>query len=109
MEDAAEPARELSFDEALTLGVHMLQMGALEDAERLYRALTDIAPDDPNVLHFSGVLAHQQGRSDEGIALIQRSLKIKADQPDWYSNLGIVYNAAHRFDDAIAAYQHAIT
>ena len=108
MEEAATTPTELSFEEALSLGVQMLRMGALEDAERLYRTLSSISPDDANVLHFSGVLAHQQGRTDEGIALIQRSLEIQSDQADWYSNLGIVYNAAHRFGDAIAAYERAI-
>ena len=108
MEDAATTPTELSFEEALALGVQMLKMGALDDAERLYRTLREIAPEDPNVLHFSGVLAHQQGRTDEGIALIQRSLELDSKQADWYSNLGIVYNAAHRFDDAIAAYERAI-
>jgi predicted TPR repeat methyltransferase len=108
MEDATETPREISFEEALSLGVHMLRVGALDDAERLYRALSDMAPNDPNVLHFSGVLAHQQGRSDEGLALIQRSLELQSDHADWYSNLGIIHNAAHRFEDAIAAYERAI-
>ncbi len=106
--DTADSPKEVTFDEALLLGVQMLRMGALDDAARLYGALTNMAPDDPNVLHYSGVLAHQQGRSDEGIALIKRSLEISADQPDCYSNLGIIYNATHRFDDAIAAYERAI-
>ena len=44
---------ELSFEEALSLGVQMLRAGALEDATRLYGALSRIAPADPNVLHFS--------------------------------------------------------
>jgi predicted TPR repeat methyltransferase len=37
-----------------------------------------------------------------------RSVELQPDQPDWFSNLGIVYNALHRPDDAIAAYQRAI-
>lgn len=108
MDDATATASELSFDEALSLGIRMLQAGALEDAARLYDALTRLAPDDPNVLHYSGVLAHQRGHSDEAIALIRRSLDIVPDQPDCYSNLGIIYNATHRVDEAIAAYQRAI-
>jgi predicted TPR repeat methyltransferase len=108
MEEAVATRTELSFDEALSLGVQMLRAGALDDATRLYRVLSDMAPNDPNVLHFSGVLAHQQGRSDEAIALIQRSLELQSDQADWYSNLGIVYKATQQFDKAIAAYERAI-
>jgi predicted TPR repeat methyltransferase len=110
MEDATETTEktELSFDEALTLGTHMLQMGALEDAARLYEMLNQMAPNDPNVLHYSGVLAHQQGRSEDAIALIRRSLEIDDTQADCYSNLGIIYNALHRPEEAIAAYEQAI-
>ena len=108
MEEAVATPTELSFDQALSLGVQMLRVGALDDAERLYRVLGEMAPGDPNVLHFSGVLAHHQGRSDEAIALIQRSLELQSDQADWYSNLGIVYKATQQFDKAIAAYERAI-
>ena len=108
MEEAVATRTELSFEEALSLGVQMLRVGAFDDAERLYRVLGQMAPADPNVLHFSGVLAHHQGRSDEAIALIERSLELQSDQADWYSNLGIVYKATQRFDKAIAAYERAI-
>ena len=108
MDDATATATELRFEDALSLGIDMLRMGAFEDAERLYRTLREIAPDDPNVLHFSGVLAQQQGRSEEAIALVERSLQLQSDQADWHSNLGILYNAVHRFDEAIGAYQRAI-
>jgi predicted TPR repeat methyltransferase len=108
MEEEQVTNREYTFDEALHIGVQMLRMGAFDDAARLYRALNSMSPDDPNVLHYSGVLAHQQGRSDEGLALIKRSLEIAPGQPDCYSNLGIIYQSQSRFEDAIAAYQQAI-
>jgi predicted TPR repeat methyltransferase len=53
------------------------------------------------------VLAHQQGRSDEAVALIEKSLRLGPDA-DAYSNLGIVHQSAGRLDEAIAAYRHAI-
>jgi predicted TPR repeat methyltransferase len=108
MNDAAVDVGNFSFEEALDLGVHMIQVRALEDAERLYAELAKVAPDDPNVLHFSGVLAQLQGRSDEALSLIRRSLELESDRADWFSNLGIVYNALHRPDDAIDAYRRAI-
>jgi predicted TPR repeat methyltransferase len=59
-------------------------------------------------LHFSGVLAHQQDRGDEAVALIERSLQLQPDQPDWHSNLGIVLQEHLRLDEAITAYERAI-
>ncbi len=60
-------------------------------------------------LHFSGVLAHQQARADDAVALIERSLELEPERADWHSNLGIVLQDRLRLDDAIAAYRRAIT
>lgn len=108
MEDRAVREREISFDEALRLAIHLLMIGEYDDAERVCGVLRQLEPNDPDVLHYCGVSAHHQGRSDEGIALIQRSLELQPDQADCHSNLGIIYNARRRVDDAIAAYQRAI-
>ena len=70
--------------------------------------MLQVAPDHPDALHFSGVLAHQQGRGDEAVALIQRSLTLTPNRADAHSNLGIVFQSNGRLDEAIAAYQRAI-
>jgi predicted TPR repeat methyltransferase len=54
------------------------------------------------------VLAHQQGRNNEAIALVERSLAEAPDQADWFSNLGIILQSDGQLDKAIAAYQRAI-
>ena len=69
---------------------------------------SSVAPDHPDALHYAGVLAHQHGRSDEALALIERSLELAPDQPDWYSNLGIVLQARGDLEGAIEAYRRAI-
>ena len=67
-----------------------------------------VAPDHPRALHYAGVLAHQQGRDDEALALIERSIALAPGQADWHSNLGIVLQSAGRLDGAIEAYRRAI-
>ena len=54
------------------------------------------------------MLAHQQGRNGEAVALIERSLALVPDQADWYSNLGIVFQSDGRLDTAIDSYRRAI-
>ena len=100
--------RKVSLDEATSMAILFLQNEQPEDAERLLRAVLDTDPTKPLALHFAGVLAHQQKRFDEGIALIERSLEADPSQADWHSNLGIVLKAAGRFDDAMNAYSRAI-
>jgi predicted TPR repeat methyltransferase len=65
-------------------------------------------PDHAGALHFSGVLAHQQERGDEAVALIERSLGLEPGRADWHSNLGIVLQDGLRLDEATAAYERAI-
>src|SRR5512142_1355721 len=92
---------EISLDEAISIAILLQKNEQLADAERLYGKILDAAPDHPDALHFAGILAHQQGRSEEAIALIERSLQRQPDRADCYSNLGIVFKALGRFDDAI--------
>jgi predicted TPR repeat methyltransferase len=77
-------------------------------AEDIYRTVLEAAPNHADALHFSGVLAHQRGRTEDAVALIERSLELQPERADWYSNLGIVQQERLRLDDAIAAYRRAI-
>jgi Flp pilus assembly protein TadD len=52
--------------------------------------------------------AHQEGRSEEAVTLIRRSLELEPDRADWHSNLGIVLRDRLELDEAIAACRRAI-
>lgn len=108
MEQPEPPARELTLDEAVALAI-LLQKGAqLVEAHELYRRVLDVAPNHPEALHYSGVLAHQQGQHEEAVALVERSLALAPDRADWHSNLGIILQSTRKFDGAIDAYRRAI-
>jgi predicted TPR repeat methyltransferase len=77
-------------------------------AEDIYRSVLEIAPEHADALHFSGVLAHQQARGEQAVALIESSLALEPDRADWHSNLGIVLQDRLELDEAILAYQRAI-
>jgi predicted TPR repeat methyltransferase len=106
-EDEA-PTRELTLDEAVALGVALQKNEQFAEAGELYRRVLDTSPAHSAALHYSGVLAHQQGKNDEAIALIERSLALAPDQADWFSNLGIIFQSDGQLDSAIAACQRAI-
>jgi predicted TPR repeat methyltransferase len=101
--------RALTVDEAVAIALVLHQSEQWGAAEELYRSVLEVAPDQADALHFSGVLAHQQARSDEAVALIGRSLELEPDRADWYSNLGIVLQDRLELDDAIVAYRRAIS
>ena len=108
MDDPDSSPRELTLDEAVTVAIVLQNNGRLEEAQELYRHVLEASPDFPRALHFAGVLAHQQQRNDQALTLIARSLELQPGEADWFSNLGIVYQASGEIERAIDAYQRAI-
>lgn len=109
MEQSETPTRELTVEEALELAILLQKNEQLAEAHELYRRVIEVAPNHPRALHYAGVLAHQQGRSDEAVALIERSLALVPDQADWCSNLGIIFQSDGQLEQAIDAYRRAVT
>lgn len=84
------------------------QEGELDAAEEMYRALLRTRALRPDALHYLGVLAHQRGQSEQGIALIQESVRIAPGRADPNSNLGNIYKECGRLGDAESCYRYAL-
>ena len=97
----------LTLDEALALAIRLQQRDDWVAAHSIYDAILDAVPHHPDAVHYSGVLAHQEGRSDDALRLIEQSLALAPDRADWYSNLAIVLRDLLRLDEAIAACRRA--
>jgi predicted TPR repeat methyltransferase len=108
MEPSEAPTRQLTLEEALLIAIQLQRNEQLAEAEVVYSRILEAEPYHAHALHYAGVLAHQQGRSADAVALIQKSLGLVPDRPDYYNNLGIVLQGMSRFDEAIEAYQRAI-
>jgi predicted TPR repeat methyltransferase len=108
MDQPETVTREVTVDEAVALGIQLQQNEQLVEASEVYRLVLESAPNHPAALQYAGVLAHQQGRSDEALTLIRKSLAVEPNQADCYSNLGIVLQSMGRQEDAIDAYRSAI-
>ena len=67
MEQPESPTRELTLEEAVSIAILLQKGDQLAAAEEVYHQIFDIAPNHPEALHYAGVLAHQQGRSDEAL------------------------------------------
>jgi predicted TPR repeat methyltransferase len=100
--------RALTLDEAVSVALALQQAEQWAAAEDVYGRILEVAPNHAEALHFSGVLAHQRGRTEDAVALIARSLELEPKRADWHSNLGIVLQDQLRLDDAIAAYRSAL-
>lgn len=98
-------------DEAADLAAAMAahQAGRLDEADRAYRAVLALEPDQPDALHFRGVLSFQRREPEEGIGLVRRSLEIEPGNAHAWNNLGNMLQVRERRPEAVEAYKNAVT
>ena len=100
--------KELSLEEALRLAIQFQQQRRLDDAEAIYEAILQVFPQQPDALHYLGVLHHQRGDQQKAIELIRRSIAIQPAYKDAYNNLGNIFKESGKLPEALAAYQKVI-
>lgn len=95
--------------DALTAAVDLLRTEQLDEADGAFTAILAESPDQPDALHFLGVLRHAQGQVEEGVSLIRRALAAMPANTSAWNNLGNVLLLAGRGDEAADAYERAVT
>lgn len=79
--------------------------GNLVEAEKIYRQILQENPQEPQALHFLGVIANQTGDLANAQMLISRALEINPLLPDACNNLGNILLDLGKTEDAIVCYQ----
>jgi predicted TPR repeat methyltransferase len=108
-DNSEAPAREVkvTLEEAIRAAQHLQRSEKFEQAESIYNEILSVIPDEPNALHYLGVLRHQQNRNDEACELIRRAAALLPGDSGPWLNLGNVLLETQRFDDAVDAYKQA--
>lgn len=101
-------AHEITLEQALEMAMRHHRSGRLPEAEHIYGKILEAVPDQVDALHFSGIVAHQLGRSEEGIRRIQAAIEAAPDNAGMHSNLGRVLAELGRRDEAHEAFERAI-
>jgi tetratricopeptide (TPR) repeat protein len=94
--------------EALAQAFSLHQLGALAEAEPLYRAILDCEPANADAWHLLGVAMHQQGRHSDAAESIARAVAIVPANATFLCHLGAAHGAAGRLADAEAAFRAAL-
>jgi predicted TPR repeat methyltransferase len=79
----------------------------LNEAESGYRSVLRIHPEDPDALHFLGMLHFQRGKRAEAIQFLRRSLASSGSNPHAWNNLGNMLIACDQPQEAADAYEQA--
>lgn len=97
----------LTVDEAISLGVSLLQSGRLVEAQQILERIVEAAPNHADARHLLGVVTMQSGKPESAIQCIQHAISLNPEISTYHSNLGAIFQASGRFDDAIRAFQRA--
>jgi predicted TPR repeat methyltransferase len=100
---------ELTIPQALEAARELLRQGHLDAAEHVYSRLLTHDPQQPDAMHYLGVLRHRTGRHEEGLQLVRSSLAIAPGHAWMWNNFGNVLLEQQRADEALAAYEECVT
>jgi predicted TPR repeat methyltransferase len=84
------------------------QKGLLDRAKKIYQRILSRAPNNPDTLHFLGMLLHEQGQYTSAVSHIRRSIEIQPDYVAAHSNLGNVLRKQGRLIESEQAFRKAI-
>jgi Flp pilus assembly protein TadD len=88
--------------------IDLHRQGRLDEAELGYRARLSDHPDDVDALHMLGLLCHQRGDDDEGLALLERARGLAPADASIEATLAGVHFRQGDHAAAKQGYQHAL-
>ena len=96
------------FIDALLMAQHYHQEGRWQEAEQIYGQILEAYPNQPDALHYLGVLAHDTGRQELAAQFIRKALRIRPSDVGALVNLGNVLTDQGRLDDAVKTFRKAL-
>ena len=82
-----------SASELLQNGLTHHQSGRLQEAETYYRSILKQQPEHADALHLLGLIAHQLGKNEIAVNLIDKAISLNPTVPVFYNNCGAAYQA----------------
>ena len=98
----------MDTESKLQEGIELHRNGQLQQAELIYQQILQVNPENAEVLHLLGTIAHQIEKYDLSINLINQAIEIDPNQSSFFNNLGLTLQKRGRFEEAVQAYKQAI-
>jgi tetratricopeptide (TPR) repeat protein len=105
---AAEIMVPVPITELFTIAARQEHAGHLEEADRLLNYILAVAPNQPDALHMSGIVAFRLGRQQEALAKMEQAIAFGVDIALYLRNICEIYRVLNRLDDAVNAARRAV-
>lgn len=102
-------SRDVDLGAQLSNAVRLHQAGELVKAKQIYEHILQVHPWHFDALHLLGLLAHQAGNHSAALALIDKAISIKSDNPMFFNHRGLVLHTLGEQQKALDSYQKALS
>jgi tetratricopeptide (TPR) repeat protein len=96
------------MQELIQTAMRHQQAGELADAEKVYRDILQLHPEQPDALALLATIVLRRGDIDAAIDLLRRAIISKPDFSDAHKSLGALLAKKGEFEEAIHSYQRAL-
>jgi len=103
--------RDVQFTDPQAAFTHAMEhhhAGRIAEADSLYRQLQAVFPQSSDLIHLLGLTTCELGRPQEGLALLEESLRLRPATAHFHANYGVQLIRLRRFDEAAAALARAV-
>ncbi|MEN6331055.1 MAG: tetratricopeptide repeat protein [Smithella sp.] len=98
----------LSIEKVLQQAIAQQKAGQLKDAERLYRAVLEVQPRNPDANHNLGGLAVDAGKPDAALPFLKTAVEVNPRQEQYWLSYIEALLAAGKVQDAQSVLQQGM-
>jgi tetratricopeptide (TPR) repeat protein len=98
----------MDISEKFESGLKDYNEGNLLEAEKIFKDILGVQPDDIDALYFLAEISYRLGNYDSAVQHIKNALLHDPTNAGAYSNLGFILQSIGKFDEAVQCYQKAI-
>ena len=84
------------------------QAGHIDQAELAYKEILRLSPENPDALHFLGLIAYQNQDYDIATKLIMKAIGTNPNNPIFLRHLGQTFQKQNKLDQAINLFQKSM-
>ncbi|GAB1233907.1 tetratricopeptide repeat-containing sulfotransferase family protein [Ferrigenium sp. UT5] len=99
---------QLSIEQAMLLATQSQSQGNLPQAELLLRQILQVQPQHAYALHLLGIIAHQAGKPELALELIEQAISSNGDVALFHANAGEMYRQLGKLNEAVAHGERAV-